>query len=124
VTRRFRTPAAWLATLAIALHALWPLIAHAKPANALLVPVCSIEGTTHYVELQGSDTPLDKRSAAQHDHCKLCVFGAERLAVPAAQFPALPVAVAPDGVAVLHRVVLPAFQFVPPAQPRAPPHFS
>ena len=41
----------WLAILAVALNALWPLIAQARPKNVLLVPVCTVEGVTHYMEL-------------------------------------------------------------------------
>ena len=74
--------AALLAILAIAMQALWPLIAHAKPAvPGEKVPVCTIEGITHYIELPAPDSAVEKSSAAHHEHCKMCVFGAERLAV-------------------------------------------
>lgn len=44
--------AASLAALAIALHALWPLIVQARPKQApMLVPVCTVDGVTHYLEL-------------------------------------------------------------------------
>jgi hypothetical protein len=88
------------------------------------VPVCTIEGITHYIELPATDTPVEKRSAAHHDHCQMCVFGAERLA-------ALPVAAAPFEPGVGREAVQPSFQavkslfsFHPPAQPRAPPAAS
>jgi hypothetical protein len=60
----------WLAILAMALNALWPLIALAKPP--LLVPVCTVGGTTHYVEIPGGTTPVD----SQHEHCAFCFAGA------------------------------------------------
>ena len=60
----------WLAILAMALNALWPLIAQAKPS--LLVPVCTVGGTTHYVEIPGGTTPVD----SQHEHCTFCFAGA------------------------------------------------
>lgn len=36
--------ASWLAALAMALNALWPLIAQAKPRSVTLVPVCTVQG--------------------------------------------------------------------------------
>ena len=61
--RGFRT-GAWLAALAIALHAFWPLLANAKPKSVNLVPICTIEGITHYLEVPGGSSPLriDSRS--------------------------------------------------------------
>ena len=114
--------AALLAIFAVALQALWPLLAQAKPTvPGERVPVCTIEGITHYVELPAADTPVEKRSAAHHEHCKMCVFGAEKLA-------ALPVA-APLVVPVTGREraadaisAVPASNSFPkPALPRAPP---
>ena len=114
--------AALLAIFAVALQALWPLLAQAKPTvPGERVPVCTIEGITHYVELPAVDTPVEKRSAAHHEHCKMCVFGAEKLA-------ALPVA-APPVVLVAGREraadaisAVPASNSFPkPALPRAPP---
>ena len=65
-----RKLATWLAISAMALNALWPLIAQAKPS--LLVPVCTVGGTTHYVEVPGGTTPVDSR----HEHCTFCFAGA------------------------------------------------
>jgi DUF2946 family protein len=78
--------AALLAILAIALQALWPLIAQAKPVlPGERVPVCTIEGITHYIELPAPDSAVEKSSAAHHEHCKMCVFGAAKLtALPVA----------------------------------------
>jgi hypothetical protein len=70
----FRT-GAWLAALAIALHAFWPLIANAKPKSVNLVPICTVEGITHYLELPGGNSPLDQSATAHHDHCAFCFLG-------------------------------------------------
>jgi hypothetical protein len=53
--------------LAMALQALWPLIAQARPVT--LVPVCTVGGETHYVEIPGKPSPADS-------HCELCFMGA------------------------------------------------
>ncbi|MEA3195045.1 MAG: hypothetical protein QOD26_3378 [Betaproteobacteria bacterium] len=67
----------WLAITAMALNALWPLIAQARPAT--LVPVCTVSGVTHYIEIPGGTTPVDS-----HEHCAFCFAGA---ALPATQVP-------------------------------------
>jgi len=67
VTRRHARCAAWVAALAMALHAFWPLIAQARPAS--LVPVCSVSGVTHYVEVPGAPAPADSQ------HCEFCFTG-------------------------------------------------
>jgi hypothetical protein len=60
----------WLAIVAMALQALWPLIAQARPAN--LVPVCTVGGVTHYIEVPGGTQPAD----SQHEHCAFCLVAA------------------------------------------------
>ena len=77
---RARRIASWLAILAMALNALWPLIAQAKPRNVILVPVCSIGGETHYAELPAGKTPLEQKTVSQGEHCSFCALGA--LAAP------------------------------------------
>jgi hypothetical protein len=72
----------WIAVLAMALNALWPLIAQAKPRSVTLVPVCTVQGVTHYIELPGGKSPLEQKSSAQHEHCSFCAFGGERAALP------------------------------------------
>jgi hypothetical protein len=79
---RHRSPvAAYLAVLAIALQALWPLLAQAKPKNAVLVPVCTVQGVTHYIELPSNGTPVEEHAASQHDHCSFCSVGGDRAAL-------------------------------------------
>src|SRR2546430_3565281 len=65
----------WLAILAIALHAAWPLIANAKPKSVHLVPLCTVEGITHYLEVPGGTTPLDDSANAHQEHCSFCFLG-------------------------------------------------
>src|SRR5258705_6302340 len=73
--------AAWIAIAAMALQALWPLLAQAKPKDAVLVPVCTVQGVTHYIELPSNGTPVEQHAASQHDHCSFCSFGGDRAAL-------------------------------------------
>ncbi len=77
---------AWLAALAIGLHALWPLIANARPDSVERVPVCTVEGVTHYLELPGGKTPLEQSSAAHHEHCSFCFLGERPALLPSFHF--------------------------------------
>jgi hypothetical protein len=117
---------AWIAALAVMLQAFWPLLSHARPRDpSLLVPVCTIDGVTHYLDLKTGKAPLDDRSGKHGEHCKLCFFGGDRLqALPPEpadflQVPA-PNAEAPAAFAFSHYRSASAS----PAQPRAPPAFS
>ena len=76
-SRLFRRSAALAAAAAIALQALWPLLAQARPADPTVqVPLCSVDGAVHYQEIKlGKSTPLDERAASHGEHCKLCVLG-------------------------------------------------
>jgi hypothetical protein len=81
--RTRRHLALFLAALALALQAFWPLIAQARPRNVNLVPVCTVDGVTHYVEVPGGQTPGEERTAKHGDHCDFCLFGSDRVvAVP------------------------------------------
>jgi DUF2946 family protein len=114
--------AALLAVLAITLQALWPLVAQARPVGpGIPVPVCTINGITHYLEIPAPKSPLEESSSAHREHCQLCLFGAERAALSAngarADF---------SGIGADRRVAsaaLPQSQHPLrlPAQPRAPP---
>jgi len=110
--------------LAVLLNALWPLLAHAKPAGSLTVPVCTVGGETHYIEIERGDSPLDQRSKAQHDHCKLCVFGAERVTALPSQQAVLALDAAIDARPAPRSEPLPAFLAFRPEQSRAPPASS
>ena len=63
-----------LAILALALQVAWPLLANAKPRSVALVPLCSVDGVTHYLEVPTGNTPLEE-SASHGDHCPLCFLG-------------------------------------------------
>jgi hypothetical protein len=65
----------WLAIAAIALHAAWPLIANARPKSVHLVPLCTVEGVTHYIELPGGKSPLDESASTHREHCSFCFLG-------------------------------------------------
>src|SRR5204862_4493912 len=65
----------WLASLAIALHAAWPLLANARPKSVHLVPLCTVEGVTHYIELPGGKSPLDESANTHREHCSFCFLG-------------------------------------------------
>ena len=114
--------AALLALLAVALQALWPLLAQARPLQGgIVVPLCTVEGITHYLELPPASTPLEERSSSHHEHCQLCLSGAERLAT-------LPAAVSLQliGTIPAWRILAVGVRqhespFYRPAQPRAPP---
>jgi DUF2946 family protein len=69
-----RRVAALAAAFGIALQALWPLVAQARPRDAISVPICSVDGTSHSIELAPGDQETEKR----YEHCKLCVLGADK----------------------------------------------
>jgi hypothetical protein len=119
-----RTLAAWLAILAMALQALWPLVAQAKPRSVTLVPVCTVGGVTHYIELKGTESPVEKGAASHHEHCAFCSFDGGRATVQPSTTTLLPAA-SGNEIALEGRVVSasPA-QRHPPAHPRAPPAAS
>jgi len=123
---RFRRQGtAWLATLAIALYALWPLVSQAKPRTAgPLVPVCTVEGVTHYIELPAGKSPLDEKSKAQHEHCSFCFSGGDRAAL-ASEPDATPLAEtsADAGPLTAEPLAVRPRSFAP-GNPRAPPAAS
>ena len=86
-SRSVRTLGAWLAIFAIALQAALPLIASAQSPSMTLVPLCTVDGVTHYVEV-----PLGKSPAGQPahgDHCAFCLIG-DKVGLPTQpEFPAL-----------------------------------
>ena len=117
--------AALLAMLAMALQALWPLLAQAKPrVPGIQVPVCTIEGITHYTELPAPDSPVEKSSAAHHELCQMCVFGAERLAVLPVAPPFVGLVQEPQRTLDSRLAVSSPSSSHRPALPRAPPAFS
>jgi hypothetical protein len=71
-SRLFRRSAALAAAAAIALQALWPLIAQARAGDSVSVPICSVDGTRHEIQL-----PIGKTNDGTQ-HCKLCVLGTDK----------------------------------------------
>jgi hypothetical protein len=118
--------AALAAMLAITLQALWPLLSHARPNDpSLLVPVCTVDGITHYLEIKyGRTTPLDERTASHGEHCKLCVLGdGNAFAVLSLDLSAF--LLAGNAIGAIARPAEPLLEATHlPAQPRAPPQVS
>ena len=83
----------WLAIVAIALHAAWPLIANARPKSVHLVPLCTVEGVTHYIELPGGKSPLDESANTHREHCSFCFLGVGGLLASHVEAPVAPVSV-------------------------------
>ena len=111
--RRF---SAWLALFAMALQALWPLAAQPAPTHS--VQICTTGGATYQVELPGAP------AQPAHEHCAICVIGADRpMAVPAAPA-ALAVASPSEASALARRPALVASERFHSARPRAPPSHS
>jgi hypothetical protein len=121
---RHRSPVAvYLAILAIALQALWPLLAQAKPKNAVLVPVCTVQGVTHYIELPSNGTPVEQHAASQHDHCSFCSLGGDRVALSPFLQPAISTGLEQARPAHVAVDELRSEKFFS-ARPRAPPAVS
>jgi len=75
----------WLAILAIFLQAAWPLLAAAKPRSVALVPLCTVDGVTHYLEIPTGKTPPDNGVHGQH--CAFCMLGVGTLLPSHAELP-------------------------------------
>jgi hypothetical protein len=56
------------------LQAALPLIASAQSRSVTLVPLCTVDGVTHYVEVPTGKTPAGP-PAGHGDHCALCFVG-------------------------------------------------
>ena len=124
---RRRTLPAWLAIFALSLHALWPLIAQARPKMpGMLIHVCAMDGRSRFIELAPEGTPLEKRSSAQHEQCKVCALGADRVAViaPVAIVALRLPATSSEAPVAFAESVPPQPHSHPPAYPRAPPAAS
>lgn len=106
----------WIAIVAMALNALWPLISQAKPRSVTLVPVCTVAGETHYLELPAGKTPLEQKSSAQGEHCSYCTLSA---LAPALVFPESEKLSSVQPASLVAQVV--QAPLVLSARPRAPP---
>jgi hypothetical protein len=120
--RSFRLTS-WLALFAMALNALWPLLANAQPATApAQVEICTAAG----LQLPGDGhAPLDDARRHLQPHCALCSMGADKVpaAVGALDWSVAPAA--PSGGRIASAVLpQPPHTHPTPAQPRAPPRLS
>lgn len=79
--RALRRVAALAAAAGIALQALWPLLAQARPAVLVSVPVCSAAGAHRSTELPIGGGQTGQGAA----HCKLCVLGDSKPVVSGSQ---------------------------------------
>jgi hypothetical protein len=110
-----RPVAAWLAIVALALHALWPLIAQAKPRSVTLVPICTVAGETHYLQLE-----TGKGDPPHEEHCQLCPMGSVALHAAAE---VLLAAVNSSQEISGEEAGSAEKRFISHARPRAPPSF-
>ena len=114
--------ACWLAVVLMALNALWPLIANARPASAAAYTEICTAGGMQRVPVDGGGTRAPELSLTQH--CASCAFGGDRAEAPPAA-PVLSVSVPAQGA--IQPVAEPAsgraFSGYPCAPPRAPPGF-
>ena len=117
--------ASWLAMAAMALNALWPLLANAKPAGqAALFEICTAAGIS---TVSGDTGTAPAEGGERHliPHCALCTTGTDKAPAASQNTPLVMVEAA---VAVEHpwvtlhgpAVTQPRSQ----AQPRAPPVLS
>jgi hypothetical protein len=125
--RAARTAAAWVAIVAMALGALWPLVSLARPAGEpMLADICTT-APSGAAAAPRAPTPLppadhsDDATGAPY-HCGLCVSHAERFAAPPSRATwtvAGPVTAAQTLVDD-HAQRVPDRHFLP-ARPRGPP---
>lgn len=118
-SRKIRHFAGFAAAFGIALQALWPIIAQARPGDSISVPICSAEGVRHSIEL-----PLGRNQTGKSaEHCKLCVLGDGKAVLHSAvDFVFVPRETS-------HQVVTPQYPYLErlqllSAHPRAPPQVS
>jgi len=124
LTRTSRRIAGWLAILAMAFNALWPLAANAKPAGAfdLSTEICTVGGVKSFAGGSGIPQPAD---TAHQPNCPFCTFGADKLVLPSVASGAVLAVMAPAGFAPQTPQMRPRQpQRYYPAHPRAPPALS
>jgi hypothetical protein len=109
---------AWLAILAIALQAALPLIASAQSRSVTLVPLCTVDGVTHYVEVPLGKTPAGQ-PGSHGSHCALCFVG-DKVGLPTQPELLALAEVAAEGWAPLGACILPKADYQSAAA-RAPP---
>lgn len=123
LTKTTRRIATWLAMAAVALNALWPLIANAKPGYAdFAQEICSVVMRDDAGRYSPSDAPTAKHLAK---HCAFCSAGGNTNVIPA--YTAVPAVIqteAEESRPDFAASCTPAAPDHHPAQPRAPPSAS
>lgn len=118
----------WIAIAAMALNALWPLLANARPGGAPSpFEVCTAQGLRTIAADAGSVPDSSGQSGNKHlqPHCPLCSFGSDK--VSAAPSAPLVVPSAMESGCVTQAVLQsaePRSDLHSPAHPRAPPALS
>ena len=113
---------AWIAACAMLLQALWPVLSHARPKDStLLVPLCTIDGETHFLEIKTGKTPAEEPGATHGKHCKLCVFGGDKVAAVVAPGAVVPLSATSLAHPLARSAPLALSAHRSPAHPRAPP---
>ena len=115
----------WLAIAVMALNALWPLLASARPAGApSFTEICTATG----MQLVAGDPVApsgDSDSKHLQEHCPLCALGADRLlAPPATPSPFFLPQSGPSGLAEFVPAARLRSDILAAAQPRGPPRTS
>lgn len=109
--------------LLMALNALWPLIAAARPADSAMMEICTAQG----LRLVAGEPSAPQNGSGAKDpmsHCTLCA-GSDKPAAPPSAHEKIPVAAARVLLPVQGQLVLASRGHGrSPAQPRAPPAIS
>ena len=117
----------WVAILGIALNALWPLLAHAAPADTreFAVPVCSTNGTYYTTASNDAPKPVKTPPASSAlPHCPFCL-GVSDHVTALASTPSIVFVLASSGHAPVHVQTVVWTSFTHPySHPRGPPVFS
>ncbi len=119
-SRSSRTVTGWLAIVLMALNALWPLIANARPASAAAFTEVCTAGGMQRIPVDGGGTRAPELTLSQH--CASCAFSGDRAAAPPTApllFVSAPVQI--SVLSVAEPAFGPTFSGYPYSPPRAPP---
>ena len=116
-----RSIAAWLAIIAVTLNAFWPLLAHARPADAgKFVEVCTMEGMKR-VSAPDSDAGGPESGEHKAAHCPFCMSPGVPALPPAPIGAVLEVSLLQVGSLHVGPTLFQSFHAREHASPRAPP---
>jgi Protein of unknown function (DUF2946) len=115
----------WLAILAMALNALWPLIASARPTGAAsFVEICTAQGLKQIVG-DPATGPAGPGGKHMQLHCPICSYGTDKFsALTSAPLFNASATGSDCEPAVADASAKPHSNIRSPAYPRAPPDFS